>query len=147
MPRPGFKARLWVCGADQGSSDPERVSFRSESLLNLLLRGFNLLPDPFSGPSWLNSEYYDVAATLPPGTTVDRFKEMLRNLLVQRFGLTFHYMTKDFTVYRIVVGKGGLKMKESPIDPNFHPSARLVRPRSWWGWTAFPSCRRAVRPR
>jgi uncharacterized protein (TIGR03435 family) len=110
-----------------GSPDPARISFRSESLLNLLLRAFSLQPDRLSGPSWLISEYYDIAATLAPDTTTDQFKEMLRNLLSERFGLGFHYVKKDFIVYSLVVAKGGPKIKESPVDPNF-PAVREDRP-------------------
>ncbi len=110
-----------------GSPDPGRVTFRRESLFNLLLRAFSLLPERLSGPSRLTSEYYDIDATLPPDTTLDQFKGMLRNLLVERLGLRVHYAKKDFTVYTLVVAKGGPKIKESPIDPNF-PGVREDRP-------------------
>jgi hypothetical protein len=43
---------------------------------------------------------------------------MFRNLLVERFGLTYHYVKKDFPVYNLAVAKGGPKLKVFPVDPN-----------------------------
>jgi uncharacterized protein (TIGR03435 family) len=42
---------------------------------------------------------------------------MLQNLLAERFKLAYHYEKKEMQVYGLVVGKSGLKMKESPPEP------------------------------
>jgi uncharacterized protein (TIGR03435 family) len=43
---------------------------------------------------------------------------MLQALLAERFQLKFHKEKKDFPVYVLLPGKGPLKMKESPPNPN-----------------------------
>jgi uncharacterized protein (TIGR03435 family) len=106
-----------------GTQDPERINFRRTSFLLLLLRAFELDADRISGPGWLTTEYFDIAAKVPLGTTAKQFNVMLQNLLAGRFGLTYHYVKKDLTVYNLVISQGGLKIKESAIDP--HPPLDL----------------------
>jgi uncharacterized protein (TIGR03435 family) len=68
------------------------------------------------GPDWLASERFDIHAKVPEGGR-GKFREMLQNLLADRFQVKMHRDSKEFPVYGVVVGKGGLKMKESPLDP------------------------------
>jgi uncharacterized protein (TIGR03435 family) len=69
------------------------------------------------GPNWLASERFDIHAKLPAGATRDQVPEMLQTLLEERFQIKMHRDSKEFPVYGVVVGKGGLKLKESPLDP------------------------------
>ena len=46
-------------------------------------------------------------------TPIQQFKEMLQNLLSDRFKLAFHRETKDLPSYSLLVAKGGPKMKDS----------------------------------
>jgi uncharacterized protein (TIGR03435 family) len=69
-----------------------------------------------SGPEWLAAERFDIHAKLPEGGR-GQFREMLQNLLADRFQIKMHRDSKEFSVYGIVAGKGGLKLKESPLDP------------------------------
>lgn len=77
-----------------------------------------------SGPDWLGSDRFDIAATLPPGSSTAQFPEMMRHLLEERFQVKMHREKKDFPVYVLEVAKNGLKMQESaPLPPNADPSA------------------------
>jgi uncharacterized protein (TIGR03435 family) len=69
-----------------------------------------------AGPDWMASERFDIHAKLPENGR-GHFREMLQNLLTDRFQIKMHRDSKEFSVYGIVVGKGGLKLKESPLDP------------------------------
>jgi uncharacterized protein (TIGR03435 family) len=69
-----------------------------------------------TGPEWLASQRFDIHAKLPEGGR-GQFREMLQNLLADRFAVKMHRDSKEFPVFGVVVGKGGLKMKESPLDP------------------------------
>jgi uncharacterized protein (TIGR03435 family) len=66
-----------------------------------------------SGPDWAAGERFDIAATLPAGAKEDQVPDMLKALLAERFQMKFHRDKKDFPVYALVAGKGGLKAKES----------------------------------
>lgn len=71
-----------------------------------------------SGPDWTASERFDVSATLPAGSARAQLPEMFQALLADRFQVKLHEDKKDFAVYVPLVGKGGLKMKETRSDPN-----------------------------
>ncbi len=68
------------------------------------------------GPGWLSETKFDIAATLPEGVARKRVPEMMQSLLEDRFKLTLHRESKDFPVYALVLGKGPLNLKKSPMD-------------------------------
>jgi uncharacterized protein (TIGR03435 family) len=61
------------------------------------------------------SERFDISAKIPEGVPREKLPEMLKALLVERFGLKVHNGTKEFPVYALVV-KDRSKLKESPVD-------------------------------
>jgi uncharacterized protein (TIGR03435 family) len=98
--------------------DGARISCTSLSLRDYITSAYNVKLYQVVGPDWLGGERFDIAATLPPGATQEQVPDMLKALLADRFGMKFHRETRDFPVYGLVVAKGGLKMKESPPDPD-----------------------------
>ena len=100
-----------------GTDDPGQFTAPRASLMSLLATAYGVAFDQISGPDWLTTELYSVAAKIPPNTTKDRFNLMLQNLLAERFHLTLHHGTKDFTVYELVVAEGGPKMTASANQP------------------------------
>jgi len=80
-----------------GTDDPGQFTAPRASLMSLLATAYGVAFDQISGPDWLETEIYSVAAKIPPNTTKDRFNLMLQNLLAERFHLTLHHGTKDFT--------------------------------------------------
>jgi uncharacterized protein (TIGR03435 family) len=67
-----------------------------------------------SGPDWIGTERFDIAASLPEGSLPAQVSSMMQSLLEERFQLNFHREKKDFPIYALEVAKGGLKMAESP---------------------------------
>jgi uncharacterized protein (TIGR03435 family) len=65
-----------------------------------------------SGPGWLDTEKFDIAATFPPETSRDRVREMLQTLLAERFHLKTHRENRKLESYVLVVGKRGPKLRE-----------------------------------
>jgi uncharacterized protein (TIGR03435 family) len=61
---------------------------------------------------------FDITATLPAGSTPAQVPEMLQALLADRFQVKLRKDKKEFPIYALVPGKGPLKLKESPPDPN-----------------------------
>jgi uncharacterized protein (TIGR03435 family) len=97
--------------------------------LNLYLgMAYGLRNYQISAPDWMASERWDITATLPDGSDPKQIPEMLRALLCDRFQLKMHRETKEFPVYGLIIGKGELKLRESPADPNVggEPSERSV---------------------
>ena len=81
-----------------------------------------------SAPDWMASERWDITAKLPDGSDPKQIPEMLQALLRDRFGIRMHREIKELPVYGLIVGKGGLKLRESSADPaaGSEPSTRSV---------------------
>ncbi len=67
--------------------------------------------DQISGPAWLQSDYFDILATLPSGASRDDIPAMLRGLLAERLKLSFHMEARSRPGYALVVDKNGPKLK------------------------------------
>jgi uncharacterized protein (TIGR03435 family) len=99
--------------------DPEMYSFSGATLWDLLFKAWDLVDyeQQIVGPGWLRDDSFDIIAHFPQGTAKEDFRAMLRNLLVERFGLVVHTETRDLRVYALVVGKNGPKLRESTGVP------------------------------
>src|SRR5215475_5216143 len=82
------------------------------SLKEYITMAYNLKLHQVVGPDWLASERFDIAAKIPQGSPRDQIAPMLRTLLTERFHMQMHRDQKDFSVYAVVVAKGGAKLKE-----------------------------------
>jgi uncharacterized protein (TIGR03435 family) len=98
-------------------SDGAQVRFDFLSLRDLTRIAWQVKDYQIVGPDWIASERYTVTAKVPEGNfTEDQKREMLQNLLIDRFGLKYHNEKKEFAVYALEQGKNGIKMKETPTD-------------------------------
>jgi uncharacterized protein (TIGR03435 family) len=93
-----------------------RVDIGSQSLAELIRIAYEVKPYQVQGPDWITSERFDVAAKLPEGASKEQVPRMLEALLAERFGLKVHRESKEQSVYVLVVGKNGPKLKESAPD-------------------------------
>lgn len=98
--------------------DAARVDIGNFALMQLICKAYDVKPYQVSGPSWLmTGQKFDIVASLPQGATKEQVPQMLQSLLAERFKLTIHRNTKDSPIYAMVVGKGGVKMKELDAAP------------------------------
>jgi uncharacterized protein (TIGR03435 family) len=111
-PITGNMIRVMMRGGP-GSNDPGQITYTNVTLKNVLMNAYGVKGFQVSGPSWLDSERYDIVAKVPRGATKEQFIVMLQNLLAERFKLTLHREKKDLPMYALVVGKNGPKLKES----------------------------------
>jgi uncharacterized protein (TIGR03435 family) len=116
-------AKVAVSGGP-GTSDPGRISYHND-MRRLLMQAFGVRPDQVSGPEWIKTEGFDVAAKVPPGTTAAQANVMLQNLLAERFGITLHHEMRNAPAYAMTVAKSGLKLKDTE-----YPNASLDAPDS-----------------
>jgi bla regulator protein blaR1 len=72
----------------------------------------------YGGPSWIGTERWDIQAKADGETPPrDRFLQMLRALLEDRFQLNVRRDTKEMPVYELVVAKSGSKLALHSGDP------------------------------
>ena len=99
------------------------------TLKSLIFIAYSIQTDSqISGlPAWAATAQFDVEAKmdadtaaslakLPEDEQIKQRQVMLQTLLADRFGLKVHHETKELRVYKLVVAKGGLKMKHTPAD-------------------------------
>jgi uncharacterized protein (TIGR03435 family) len=96
---------------------PDRIIFERQSLLRLINVAYGVNFDQIAGPKWISSEYYEVNAKIPSGTSKEDLKLMWQDLLAERFGLKVHFTTKEMPGYELVVAKNGPKFHVEPGFP------------------------------
>jgi len=135
-PTPDGRGRIMMDGPSggPGTKDPGRIHYPNMSLKLLLMNAYGVKTFQVVGPPWLDTERFDLNATMPPETTKEQFRVMLQNLLAERFKVTVHKETKDLPMYALVLAKNGPKMKESEEvtgakdDPDAPPPPPPSRP-------------------
>jgi uncharacterized protein (TIGR03435 family) len=65
------------------------------------------------GPSWLDNQYYEIAAKLPEGAGKDQIPAMLDRLLQERFKVVVHRESKEQKVLALTVTQNGPKLVKS----------------------------------
>ena len=101
---------------------PHRWVATNYPLKNLIALAYDLNPRTISGgPGWIETQCFTIEAVTPGDVRPTRLDQMqmLRALLVERFGLKFHREEKEFAIYALSVAKGGPKLKAAakPDDP------------------------------
>jgi uncharacterized protein (TIGR03435 family) len=109
--------------------DGARADFGAQTFESLLCSAYGVEDYQISGPDWMKTARFDIAAKLPAGATAEQVPEMLRTLLEERFHLAVHRDSREFPVYALVVGKYGLKLQARPADYQPTPTG-TIRPRT-----------------
>lgn len=97
---------------------------KNHAVKTLIAAAYDLNPQAIlGGPTWGESGRYDIVARTPGGVrpTLNEQMLMLRKLLADRFGLTFHREEREMRVYALTVTRGGPKLKESTLSPDQSP--------------------------
>ncbi len=79
------------------------------SLQRIILKAYDLKDYALSGPDWLASLSFDVNAKTEGEVTATGLRQMLKALLVERFGLRSHIALQDRQAYVLLPAKGGFK--------------------------------------
>jgi len=61
-------------------------------------------------PAWIDSERYDVLATAAKQSTVEEMYLMVRNLLIERCHLQFHFENREMPIYVLSTDPAGVKL-------------------------------------
>ena len=101
--------------------------------LRFLVRQAYRVPETriIGGPAWLDTDRFDIVASLPGGVTGDAVREALRALLTERFGLVLRNETREMPVYELRTLRAealGPNLRRSTTDCTGTPS-RMVEGR------------------
>jgi uncharacterized protein (TIGR03435 family) len=106
---PGFHESSTVRMAPGG----QRYIGENASLKLMMIVAYRVKADQISGgPSWMDSERYDMNAQAERQSSVEELHIMLRNLLSDRFKLQFHNEKRELAAYVLTVdGAGSPKLQ------------------------------------
>jgi uncharacterized protein (TIGR03435 family) len=104
--------------------------FMHSSLKELIKYGYSMKSDEqlVGGPSWMNTEFFDVQAKAAADDIkavnklnwerqIDQTRLMVQSLLADRFKLRASIQVREHQVYALVIAKGGPKLKEVELSP------------------------------
>src|SRR5579871_2129715 len=114
-----------------GTDDPTRFTC-SGSMWAILEVAFGIKSDQFDQlPDWTRERRFEIVANVSPNTTKEQLRQMLQNLLKDRFDLAFHLTQKEIDAYALVVAKAGPKLKPAaPPDSRQNTLSRDAEPGS-----------------
>jgi uncharacterized protein (TIGR03435 family) len=96
-----------------------RLEFRAYTLFRLITTAYDLPPDRiFGGPSWLDTDRFDLIAQAAPSTPPAALRPMLQSLLTERFHLSVRRENKPQPVYVLTLGKGARTESPGTGDPD-----------------------------
>jgi uncharacterized protein (TIGR03435 family) len=119
--RPSLNAPRQAVAA-AGRTDGAQFNVAGLTIKDYISTAYAVRLNQISGPDWITTDRFDIAATLPEGSRPDQVPTMMQRLLEDRFELKTHREKREFPVYALRVSSGGLKMTEVPIDPGSEPS-------------------------
>jgi len=124
-PSPSLDSRGFMrgCKGGPGSKDPELWQCTNATIPMLVSRGYDIKHYQLTSPDWTENTNYEISAKLAHDTTKEQFREMIRNLLSERFKLAFHWTKKEMGMYDLVVARGGPKLQEWVDKPADDPKA------------------------
>lgn len=94
-----------------------RLIYTNASVKDILSIAYYPIPYPhiLGGPDWISRDRFDIqAVTTEPHITQQRYNQLLRQMLKDRFHLKAHVETKEGPVYALIPDKKGLKLKTTP---------------------------------
>lgn len=94
-----------------------RITFTNESLRNVIRDAYGQR-DVIGGPTWIDRDRWDIAATAPPGQADPPARLMMQTLLAERFKLVAHLEQREQPIYALVVSSS-----DSRLGPRIHPSS------------------------
>lgn len=98
--------------------DGSRARYTFLSLADLITYAYRVKPYQASGPAWMNDTRWDITAKIGAGQPADRAPEMMQTLLAERFRLAIHRENRKQSLYELLVGSSGLKIKEAAVEGN-----------------------------
>jgi uncharacterized protein (TIGR03435 family) len=89
-----------------------RFEWHGGTMLDMICMAWAVDPEKVAGgPSWLNSDKFEIIAKPPSGAAPATLAPMLRNLLTDRFQLVVREDSRDTPVYVLTLGKKARKLQ------------------------------------
>ena len=92
-----------------------QIAVRNVTMREIIAFAFNAFRDGqiSGGPSWLNSDRFDISGKATPGAPDDTLRLMLQNFLAKEVKLAVHQEQRLVNGYDLVIGKGVPKLQKA----------------------------------
>jgi len=105
----------------------DNLSLRALIGIAFRVKGFQV-----AGPSWLETDTFDIVARVPADYQRDQLPALMQRMLSDRFKLAVHHETRPAPAYALVVAKRGPKLHESVGPRTYHTGRQgLVEGHQW----------------
>ena len=98
------------------TGDPIHIAWPSATIMGVVSTAYSIVPRLIDCPDWMRMNRYNITAKVPDDAPKGHIREMLQNLLADRFRLVVRWNSREESGYALTVGKGGLKLKPSTLD-------------------------------
>ena len=107
---------------------PGQLIYTATPLSGLIGAAYRLRPYQLvAGPAWISADKWDIEGKTTGPSNMAQELQMLQGLLEERFQLKYHRETRDLTQYKLLVAKGGPKLREAQGgDPKTDPGGTRV---------------------
>jgi uncharacterized protein (TIGR03435 family) len=116
-------------GGNRVGATADSLTMSNVTLRIALKVAYDLKDSQIAGSNLLDGERFDVTAkAAAPFASQEQMRQMLQNLLTERFHLKLHRETRDITSYALVTGKSGPKFQHSVGEgrPSMNGKGTLV---------------------
>jgi uncharacterized protein (TIGR03435 family) len=93
---------------------PLTLTLQNVTLQFCIQQAYSAKEYEVAGPGWIKNTKYNITATLPAGTSIDRVWPALQTLLAERLQLTVRREERELTIYDMTVAKDGPKLVAAP---------------------------------
>ena len=112
--------KLDTSGARRGgglSIYPARIKVIRSTLKFCVQMAWDVKDFQVSGAAgWMDTDRYDIDAVAASRLQPGEYRQMLKTLLADRFGLAIHHETQDRQGYALLVAKNGPKLPPPPVE-------------------------------
>ena len=100
---------------------PASLTMRNARLISCIRWAYNVQDPQIDCPDFVHTTAFDVFAKSPGPVSVAVLRQMLQQLLTDRFHLAIHRENREMTVLVLTVSKGGHKLQPTDTEgtPNF----------------------------
>jgi uncharacterized protein (TIGR03435 family) len=154
QPGPAFEAAAIKPAAPNDNtggwhSNAGRLTMRNMTLTQMVGAAWSVRDFQVSGgPKWAETDRFTIDAKAPSEVRDTQMKEMVKNLLQERFQLALRHETRPVPGYALVVAKSGLKIKpaEGTGSESHGQGSNLHAVRVTLGWLAQWLARQLSQP-
>lgn len=100
-----------------GTDDPGLFTCERCNLSELISKAYDIREYRILNIDHSDDHRFLINAKVPADASPEQFRQMLQNLLAERFMLQLHRDKKEMPMFQLVVLKGGPKFKESADEP------------------------------